>query len=81
MNERYVVDPIESRLVVPKSHRQLVPDFFPQNHVSFAGAVALQDLVDVDNNQVKSLFLSVHTHDGNTPNSCRCRCCTTNLDR
>ena len=79
MNERYVVDPIESRLIVPKFHWQLVPNFLPQNHVSFAGAVALQNLVDVDNNQVKSLFLSVHTHDGNTHNSRRCR--TTNLDR
>ena len=72
MNERCVADPLKSRLVVPKSHRQLVPDFLPQNHVSFTGAVALQDLVDVDNNQVKSLFLSVHTHDSNTRNSCRC---------
>ena len=81
MNERYIADSRESRLVLPKSHRQLVPNFLPQNHVSFAGAVALRDVVDVDNNQVKSLFLSVQTHGGTTPNICRCQCYTTNLDR
>ena len=81
MNKRYTVDPIEIPVVVPKSHGQLVSDFLPQNHVSFAGAVALQDVVDVGNNQAESLFLFVHTHCGNAPNSCQCQCYTMNLDR